>query len=621
MMKTAFFGLALSFGFVVDAFSEPVVLTVDPSAVRSIGGITTLEREKYITIHASPGERDLDAEQLRYIEKELEAHYGRDGGIQSATLKATPADPDNRGMPSVEHMREAGAAFQAEMAQDPLRFKPESMREVVLCTHPEWMMGLSTNEFAEFGPRTPEAAAEFAAQFLKHFYTDETRPNIYEVFNEPFVKAKKMGTTAEEMARHHVVTARRIREVLPNDDILIGGYSAAWAEVEGRNFGHWNDWQKMFMDVAGDEMDFFATHLYDGVNVQGTHKERTGSNVIAIMDLIDSYSFIKWRVAKPQVITEYGRLIQNDHDKAWPDRLRREAALLGSFNGMLMMYLDHPDRLIKTVPFILGVATWKYERGAVEGPVDPPSDFLLFRWTGDNTVTTGIELFYRFWKGIDGERRVAFADDPDVRTHYFADGLRHTLVIHNMDTVQRTVRIEGLDSLDLAKVSLRELAVRDGAPELRERVLFGLPDEVAIWVNQSAALILDLREAWPATTTVRETRVYAENYLEAIEADQPIEFIYRDVPVGKGVAKLRFAIGRKPGVSLQPRAWVNGREVRVPTDWAGTTQEGRPRFFGVIEVPVPADALAKDTTVKLVFPDSGGKVASAVLQTNLIVED
>ncbi|MEM9419983.1 MAG: beta-agarase [Planctomycetota bacterium] len=618
-MKTMLACAALSACLISPAMAEPVVLTVDPLSMRSIGGVTTLERDKYITIHATPGEPDLTDEQLRYIEEELDAHYGRDGGIQSGQLQSTPADPNNPGMPDIDYLRQAGEAHRAEMASKPNRFRPESMRDVVLCTHPEWMMGVESNAYAEFGPKTPEAAAEFCANFLKYYYTDETRPQFYEVFNEPFVKAKKIGTTAEAMAQQHVVTARRIRELLPNDDIMIGGYSAAWAEVEARNFEHWNNWQKMFMDVAGDEMDFFATHLYDGVNVKGTHAERTGSNVVAIMDLIDAYSYIKWGYAKPQAITEYGRIIKVDTDKAWPDRLRREVAVLGSFNGMLMMYLEHPDRLIKTVPYILGVGSWTYNiQGGMHSSQEKPSDFLLYRWSGDNYVTTGLELFYRFWKGIEGERRIASANDPDIRTHYFADGLRHTLVLHNMDSEERTVKLEGFGALDIAKVSLRTLGSLNDAPMLSEQVLFGLPDEVSLGVAEAAALIIDLREPLEAQHTVTETRVYAENYLEAIEADRAIEFTYKNVPTGEGSAALRLSIGRVPGLSLQPQVWVNGQEVVVPIDWAGGSQEGRPTFFGMIEVPVPADALSAGTTVKLVFPDTGGKVASAVLQTNLV---
>ncbi|MEM9204596.1 MAG: beta-agarase [Actinomycetota bacterium] len=621
-MKASLTGVLLSVCLVTPLAADPVAVTVDPSSVRSIGGITTLEREKYIVIHASPDDGDTDDEKFRYIEEELEAHFGRDGGVQSGQLQATPADPDNPGMPDVEHMRRAGAAFQAERAERPHRFRPEVLREVVLCTHPEWMMGLETNDYASFGPKTPEAAAEFAAQFLKHYYTDESRPQYYEVFNEPFVKAKPMGTNVRAMAEQHAVTARRIRELLPDDDIMIGGYSAAWAEVEARNFSHWNGWQKMFMDVAGHEMDFFSIHLYDGINVEGTHAERTGSNVVANMDLIDAYSFIKFGVAKPQAITEYGRIDRSPDNRVVPDRMRRMGGLLASFNGMLLMYMDHPDRLIKTVPYILGVAAWTYNfDGGMRSTEDIPSSFLLFRRAGDNYVTTELDKFYRLWKGVNGERRIMTATDPDVRCHYFADGLRHTAVMHNMDDVARVVQLSGVDDLDITKVTLRSLTTHGETPDLFERTLFGVPEQLTLEPGQTALLMMDLRHEYPAEQTILETRVYAENYLEAIEADQPIEFTYQNVPTGEGDAVLRLSIGRVPGLSLQPQVWVNETEVEVPTDWAGGTQEGRPTFFGMIPVKVPAEALAEETTVKLVFPDSGGKVAAAVLQTNLLAKE
>ncbi|WP_221435566.1 hypothetical protein [Algisphaera agarilytica] len=597
---------------------EPVQLTVSPDTVRSIGGITTLEREKYITIHATPGEPDITEEQRIYIEEELEAHYGRDGGVQSGQLQVTPADPANPRMPDVAFLKEAGASAIAERAAMPERYRPESMREVVLCTHPEWMMGIESNDYAEFGPKSAEAAAEFCANFLKYFYTDEDRPKYYEVFNEPFVKSKKIGTNVEEMSHQHVVTARRIKELTP--DVLVGGYSAAWAEVEARNFEHWNNWQKAFMDIAGDDMDFFATHLYDGVNVKGTHAERTGSNIVAIMDLIDAYSYIKWGVAKPQMISEYGRIIKPQTDKEWPNRLKREVPVLGSFNGMLMMYLDHPDRMLKTVPYILGVGSWTYGiEGGMRSTEEAPSDFLLFRRSGDNYVTTGLELFYRFWKGIDGERRLTTVSDPDIRSHYFADGLRHTLVLHNMDTEERAVALDGFDGLDIAKVTLRRLTAENEAPLLSEQTLFGLPDEISIGVGQAAALLIDLRSPYEAERVQTETRVYASEYLKAIEAGQPIEFVFEGLPAGEGDAVLRLAIGRVPGLSLQPKVEVNGQTLEVPVDWSGGDQAGRPTFFGLIEVPVPGDLLDDAaTTFTLTFPDAGGKVASAVLRVDRV---
>ena len=54
----------------------------------------------------------------------------------------------------------------------------------------------------------------------------------------------------------------------------------------------------MFMDVAGANMDFFSFHIYDGVNVKGTPRNRTGGNPEAIIDLIDTYSHIQFGAAK-----------------------------------------------------------------------------------------------------------------------------------------------------------------------------------------------------------------------------------------------------------------------------------------------------------------------------------
>ena len=52
---------------------------------------------------------------------------------------------------------------------------------------------------------------------------------------------------------------------------------------------------KMFMDVAGEYMHGFSTHLYDGINVIGKETKRSGSNMEAILDLIESYSYEKWQ--------------------------------------------------------------------------------------------------------------------------------------------------------------------------------------------------------------------------------------------------------------------------------------------------------------------------------------
>ncbi len=625
MLAIRFFVLIVSVGAARPAGAEPVTVTLDPTTVRNIGGVSEFSREQYITIHESPTSGDQPDAIHDYLQHELEVSYGRSGGEQTWRMPTIPADPENPGMPDVAVMAERGAADLANRQMSP-RHNAAQSREVVLCTHPQQMVGIPGNDHAQWGPTTPEAAAEFAAQFLKHYYSDDDRPRYYEVFNEPFVHAKKIGTTIEQMSWQHVVTARRIREVLPAADLMIGGYTAAWAEVEARNFEHWNNWQKKFMDIAGDEMDFFSTHLYDGINVRGAHAERTGSNTEAIIDLIDSYSYLKWGYAKPQVISEYGRIIfqKSETYETW-----RDAQMLKSFNGMLTTFMDHPDRLIKTVPFILGTGEWTYTYAG--GTEKKPYDFLLFRRSGDGYVTTELELFYKFWKGLDGQWRYSRTDDPDVRCHLLADGQRLTVVLTNLDTqahevtlkglagLNRKVDVNGETSLDnVSKVALRTLQTHTDIPELRERTLPGLPDALTLEVGESAMLMIDTRLPVEAGKTVVETRVYATSYLKDIVAGEPIEFAYENVPTGKGSAVLRLSIGREPGLSLRPEVTVNGQAVDTPTDWAGGDQAGRPMFYGMIEVPVPVEHLTAFTTVALTFPGTGGKVACAVLQTNLL---
>ena len=53
-------------------------------------------------------------------------------------------------------------------------------------------------------------------------------------------------------------------------------------------------------------MDAISYHLYDGINQVGQDNKRSGSNVLAIMDLIESYSYSNWGFIKPHAITEYG---------------------------------------------------------------------------------------------------------------------------------------------------------------------------------------------------------------------------------------------------------------------------------------------------------------------------
>ncbi|MER2491390.1 hypothetical protein [Catenovulum sediminis] len=594
--------------------AEVVEVNLEPTTIRDIGGVTKFNRSQYITLHESFGSGDLTEEDLLYIENELEAEYGRDGGLISWMANDIPADSKNPDMPDVSKIKALFDKRFYENASD-IRLNPENMRNVILCTHPEKMHGHKNNTSYEWGPRSAEATAEYFAHLLKYGFTDKNRPLAIEVYNEPFVKAKKIPTSIEEMSEQHKVVAKRVKEL--NPDVMVGGYSAAWVEFESGNWNNWNNWQKKFMDIAGQDMDFWSYHIYDGVNVMGTPRARTGSNSEAIMDIIDTYSHIKFGVAKPIMITEYGK-IPAGNMSTMPYSEERSAGMLYSALGQLMTFMDHPDRLIRTVPFILGKASWTYgmANDYVPGDANP---YLLWRRLADGKsyVKTDLMKFYYFWKGVKGEWRLSASSNPDVRVHMLVDNKRVNVIMMNLDNTSKKVALNGLNKVKTHAVTLRSLTTNVKKPILAEQTLQAMPESYDLGAGEIVMFQLDMKNALPVKRKIKEHRVYATSYLQDIKGNQDINFTFKSVPTGQGSAKLRLSPARELGKQPLPsKVLINGTPLVLPNNWAGDDQKGRKMFYGMVELNIPMEALNETSVVSLSYPDDGGKIASAVLQIN-----
>ncbi|QBG46776.1 beta-agarase [Verrucomicrobia bacterium S94] len=612
----------MKYSLVLGMILLPVVLPAEalvevklhPSVVRNIGGVTEFDRNQFITIHEGPRNSRLK-EYYSYLEDELDVRYGRDGGSLSGAARGVPADPDRPDFPDIEQMKLRGAKHiqRSEWRRDA---DPLQIRNTIICTHPERMHPMPENDYTEWGPRTMEGVAEFYAHFLKYYFTDETRPAYLEVLNEPFVHADEIGTTAERMAEQHVHVAKRVREL--NPDVMIGGYTAAWIEVEQHDFRHWFNWEKMFIDTAGEEMDFFSYHTYDGVNVTGEPRNRTGANTEGIMDLFDTYSFLRLGAAKPQVISEYGKIPEGGMANHIYSS-ERTAGQLYSLNGQLIMFMDHPDRIMKTVPFILGKGLWTYRPDREKEAANP---FLLWRMKSDGSfVETELSLFYHFWKGVSGQWRWSSSSNPDVRVHLLADGKKLNLILVNLDSKEKKVNLTGLPDIGNGRVSFRSLETHGKAPRFHEGELKRVPDTVKLHPGHSMLLNLELEKAMPTRRTVREHRVYATDYMKDIVEGEAVAFTFPETPTGKGSAFLRITPGREKGLAILPdQVRFNGEPLEVPDNWAGDEQKGRSTFFGTLAVPVPVNLLREVNEVEIVYPDSGGRLACAVLQVNLLEE-
>ena len=131
----------------------------------------------------------------------------------------------------------------------------------------------------------------------------------------------------------------------------------------------------------------------------------------------------------------------------------------------------------------------------------------------------------------------------------------------------REVRVAGLNTLDIAKVTTRSLQTHRDVPALVEQTQHGLPETVPLEVGESLALLLDLKTPHRSNRVLTETRVYSTDYLHAIEAGVPIRFTFEGLPPGEGDAVLRLAIGRVPVRSSTTSAMACGSSAAATRDY------------------------------------------------------
>ena len=75
------------------------------------------------------------------------------------------------------------------------------------------------------------------------------------------------------MTQFFKYVAQKIHAAPELDNMKVLGYSAAFLSFEKNDFSIWNENMKMFMDEAGQDVDVFSTHIYDGINQIGQDTE------------------------------------------------------------------------------------------------------------------------------------------------------------------------------------------------------------------------------------------------------------------------------------------------------------------------------------------------------------
>ncbi len=605
-----------------------------------VGEVDSFDRPKFINFHATHTEgywdRGNELDNLRdAILKKYDVYLGRDTGGLKSTLLAATEDPNRPGFVDPAYLAQAGKNKRETYAKKSDLHEYEKYSNLILCNqfHPFYPDGtknrkgwaLSTENTAENPYGT--ASGEYYGRYVKESYgnggtTGEPRPKWLEIINEPLWDIYDMRNAPKSSIRmlweFHKNAAIATRKFTP--DIPIGGYVTAFPNFEEQEFERWRIRWREFVDIAGEEMDFWSIHLYD-FPVYHTGKDvkryRKGSNMEATMDMIEQYSQMKFGRVKPLMVSEYGAQTHRYNQKRWSPY--RDWLKIASMNSMMIQFMERANNINIAMPFYMLRSDWGYNEktgiahtSRVMRRKNEPESF-----TGDYVFGEAIKIF-QVWKDVKGKRVETKSTNPDIMVDAYVDGKKAFLILNNLDfePIELDLSVNGM-AKGAKSIELRHLYLEggvEGTPKLditKEKSF----EKFTLGAEATAIVVFEYAKDVEINKLMEETKYYATDYLKPIWAKKELTFEINGVKKsGQGEAVLRLGVGRAHKKSLKPVLKVNGTVVTIPDNYRGDDQKDRETFFGVLEIPVEYSLLKAENTISLTFPDAGGHVSTVTMQ-------
>ncbi|MFI3278724.1 MAG: beta-porphyranase A, partial [Rikenellaceae bacterium] len=584
-------------------------ITFDPTVQRYIGDVTSLDRGKFFNLHGTTSSSDT----------ELQTFFS-DYGVGVGRAFWGPGN--------IAYQSTGEYGVYPSYATNP-NTSVRSVTSGYICTqHPNDQGITKDMTDAEI-----QAAGEWAAEYFNNVASSPIA-EYFEPFNEPFVHAGDgsfSGTTYSDSSMMMTKITEYFKQcaiAIHNNPALsnmkVIGYADAWPQYENTSgtFSIWESRMKMFMDAAGEYMDAYSIHIYDGINVVGEDTRRSGSNAEAVLDLVESYQYAAFGSKKPFVISEYGGIDSETSGLAYQDPGSNRT--VGSLNHILFTLLEREDNLLHSIPFICDKSTWYITEANNYGsygavlmiPTTIPTSSVL---TGLQWQYTPKVYFYELWKGVTGNRFDITTTNPDIQSIGFRDGSTIYIALDNLEDEAETVSL--LNSA--TESTLSNIEIRRCESNYDQGILFSveypgtLPESITMQKDEAIIIKATLGGESTTSNAIRRNRYYSTSNLQAITASSTITYKFSGVPTTTyGRATARMSIGRDLSASKNPTFYVNGTQVSVPTDWKGYDQEPRgTTFFGMIEVPFSTSLLNEsgEQTITMKFSDGGGYVSSVIL--------
>ncbi len=512
----------------------------------------------------------------------------------------------------------------------------------------------------------PVAAAKSAVRYWIDEVDTKARPEYWEPWNEPFIKANSFldtGLTNPQIVLKLIEwyreMARTIHAAPELAKMKVIGFSSAFPSYARRDFSEtWQDHMKRFIDIAGADIDAISIHPYDGVNQVGQSNGRTGSNVEATLDLIEAYTNQKFGSPKKIAITEFGTIIRDFTPGPAPGYYNEavNALTIRSFNGMLFGFFERQDNIEITIPFVTGRANFHYVDFNADGnngtitPYIPaylrPTEILdvadpVTGLRRNNTfILTFKQNFYKFWKDVKGDRAKILSDDLDVQVQAFVDGNTAFIALNNLDDEDKTVDLSFLSgATNITNVNTRSLVINAlNTPVYNPGTDSNtFPTSTTLLNGETKIFKVTYSSPIQFTSSVTRKKYYATSTQQStdkaptviITANTEKAFTINNVTKGTdGDATLRISVGiplreninvGSPPTNLDrlpSEVTFNGTPLTIPTNWKGYDQADRADFYGMFELDVPYNLINDgNNTVNITYAKTGGRIACVVLST------
>ncbi|MFI3277836.1 MAG: hypothetical protein SNH13_01205 [Rikenellaceae bacterium] len=615
MKKISLLLAALTALLQLEAAPTNVTVDINLSTTKSYGETTTLERDRYFNYHGMPN-HDFTNDEWSYLK-------GLGIGVGRSFMGGNPGSSVSKSV-TYAQMQKNSANWHKFLKQkfEDTTYGPEMFRGTIITNHPTPGKGNGNSGFVWRGVGADYTReADMVVKYLKAQFLDNDLelPSYYEPLNEPFVHAndfKKAGdkTASEdlvrvEMSRFHKAIADAVHKAY-GGKIKVGGYASAWPYMEGFNsdFKHWESRMKTFIDTAGDNIDFYSIHIYDGRNVEGEATLRSGSNMEALMDLIEGYTFIKHGKIKPLVISEHGMTAKGMVGE--PYSPQRNWEILRSMNHQTMQFMMRADNVEKCIPFITGKAAWFKNANPYPWVISRKSDKGGWEWTH-------LVKYYELWSGVQGNYADAASSEVDVLALATTSGKDAFIMLNNLEEdAVVSLNIAEIAGNKVKKATIRRLSSKNDIPSLTEEKFSPSTDKLSISNGETIVITLRYTKDIKPTSHLSSKRFYASSYLKPIVPAKELPF---EVKIDKGEiarATLKVAIACPIAQAINPKLMVNGKEYAFPRDWKGYDQTSRTKegFFGTIDIKLnPAD-LKTENTVSLTFAEGRGTVSTAAIE-------